>query len=92
MLRAIIPALRSYDLVLNEAKSSIMPKAALVTEEPDLEQLFSDAFDEVASEVDDDKSATTSKLRFSTHRGRGRGPSVQRPRRAGVGMVCSTIF
>jgi hypothetical protein len=58
LLRAIIPALRSYDLVLNEAKSSIMPKAALVTEEPDLEQLFADAFDEVSSQVDDDDFRT----------------------------------
>jgi hypothetical protein len=58
LLRAIIPALRSYDLVLNEAKSSIMPKAALVTEEPDLEQLFADAFDEVSSQVDDDEFRT----------------------------------
>lgn len=58
LLRAIIPALRSYDLVLNEAKSSIMPKAALVTEEPDLEQLFSNAFDEVSSQVGDDDFST----------------------------------
>jgi hypothetical protein len=58
LLRAIIPALRSYDLVLNEAKSSIMPKGALVTEEPDLEQLFADAFNEVSSQVDDEKLTT----------------------------------
>ncbi|MGH6826753.1 RNA-directed DNA polymerase [Methyloceanibacter sp.] len=58
LLRAIIPALRSYDLVINEAKSSIMPKAALVTEEPDLEQLFADAFDEVSSQVGDHKFRT----------------------------------
>lgn len=58
LLRAIIPALRSYDLVLNEAKSSIMPKAALVTEEPDLEQLFVDAFNEVSSQVDEDEFRT----------------------------------
>jgi hypothetical protein len=58
LLRAIIPALRSYDLVLNEAKSSIMPKAALVTEEPDLEQLFANAVNEVSSQVDDDEFGT----------------------------------
>jgi hypothetical protein len=58
LLRAIIPALRSYDLVINEAKSSVMPKAALVTEEPDLEQLFANAFDEVAAQVEDDGFST----------------------------------
>jgi len=58
LLRSIIPALRSYDLVLNEAKSSIMPKSALVTEEPDLEQLFADAVAEVSSQVDDEEYST----------------------------------
>ncbi|MGH8614942.1 MAG: RNA-directed DNA polymerase [Gammaproteobacteria bacterium] len=54
LLRALIPTLRSYDLVLNEAKSVIMPKSALVTEEPDLEALFSDAVAEVSQQVDDE--------------------------------------
>lgn len=54
LLRALIPALRSYDLVLNEAKSVIMPKSALVTEEPDLEALFSDAVEEISQQVDDE--------------------------------------
>jgi hypothetical protein len=58
LLRAIIPELRSYDLVLNEAKSSIMPKSALVTEEPDLEQLFARAFDEVSGQLDDESFKT----------------------------------
>jgi hypothetical protein len=53
LLRALIPALRSYDLVLNEAKSIVMPKSALVTEEPDLEALFSAAVEEIASQVED---------------------------------------
>jgi hypothetical protein len=54
LLRELIPALRGYDLVLNEAKSVIMPKSALITEEPDLETLFAAAVAEVASQVDDD--------------------------------------
>jgi hypothetical protein len=53
LLRALIPTLRSYDLVLNEAKSVIMPKSALVTEEPDLEALFSAAVAEISYQVDD---------------------------------------
>jgi Reverse transcriptase (RNA-dependent DNA polymerase) len=58
LLRMLIPALRSYDLVLNEAKSSIMPKTALVTEEPDLEQLFAAAFSEISSQVGEAKFQT----------------------------------
>lgn len=54
LMRDLIPLLRSYDLVLNEAKSVIMPKAALVTEEPDLETLFAAAVEEVSAQVDDD--------------------------------------
>jgi Reverse transcriptase (RNA-dependent DNA polymerase) len=54
LLRELIPALRSYDLVLNEAKSMVMPKSSLMTEEPDLEALFADAVAEIASQVDDD--------------------------------------
>lgn len=54
LLRELIPFLRSYDLVLNEAKSVVMPKAALITEEPDLEELFNDAVVEIADQVDDD--------------------------------------
>ena len=55
LLRALIPTLRSYDLVLNEAKSVIIPKSALVTEEPDLEALFVNAVDEIANQVDEEE-------------------------------------
>ncbi|PWB89689.1 hypothetical protein C5688_14745 [Methylocystis sp. MitZ-2018] len=54
MLRDLIPFLRSYDLVLNEAKCVIMPKGNLITEEPDLEELFDDAVKEISGQVDDD--------------------------------------
>ena len=33
--------------------SLLMPKAALITEEPDLETLFADAVAEISSQVDD---------------------------------------
>jgi hypothetical protein len=55
LLRELIPALRSYDLVINEAKASVMPKAALVTEEPDLETLFAAAIAEIASQIEHDE-------------------------------------
>lgn len=54
LLRELIPFLRTYDLVLNEAKCVVMPKAALITEEPDLEELFSSAVDEISEQIDDD--------------------------------------
>jgi hypothetical protein len=54
LLRELIPFLRTYDLVLNEAKCVIMPKAALITEEPDLEDLFSNAVAEIAEQIDDE--------------------------------------
>jgi hypothetical protein len=54
LLRELIPALRTYDLTLNEAKSKIMLKSSLITEEPDLEALFADAVDEISSQLDDD--------------------------------------
>jgi hypothetical protein len=54
MLRELIPFLRTYDLVLNEAKCVIIPKASLITEEPDLEGLFNDAVKEIAGQVEDD--------------------------------------
>jgi hypothetical protein len=53
LLRDLIPFLRSYDLVLNEAKSVIMPKGALITEEPDLEALFAGAVEEISRHVDE---------------------------------------
>ena len=54
LLRELIPTFRSYDLVLNEAKSVVIPKSALMTEEPDLEDLFSAAVQEISDQVDDD--------------------------------------
>lgn len=54
LLRELIPELRGYDLVLNEAKSVIRPKATLKTEEPDLEALFDAAVEEVSAQIDDD--------------------------------------
>jgi hypothetical protein len=54
LLRELIPVLRSYDLVLNEAKSVIIPTSALITEEPDLEALFEDAVTEISNQVNDD--------------------------------------
>jgi hypothetical protein len=54
LMRELIPVLRSYDLVLNEAKSVIIPATALITEEPDLEALFDDAVAEIADQVDDE--------------------------------------
>lgn len=53
LMRQLIPELRRYDLVLNEAKSVIMPKGSLNTDEPDLETLFSKAVAEISSQVDD---------------------------------------
>lgn len=54
LLKGLIPILRSYDLVLNEAKSVILPVATLRAEEPDLESLFNAALDEIASQVEDE--------------------------------------
>lgn len=54
LIRELIPELRRYDLVLNEAKSVIMPKTSLNTEEPDLEELFDEAVEEISSQVEDE--------------------------------------
>ncbi len=54
LMRQLIPELRSYDLVLNEAKSLIMPKTALNTEEPDLEALFEEAVEEISNQIEDE--------------------------------------
>lgn len=54
LLRKLIPELRSYDLVLNEAKSKILPATALIAEEPDLEKLFEAAVDEISNQIDDE--------------------------------------
>ena len=53
LLRDLIPLLRSYDLVLNETKCAVIPKGTLITEEPDLEELFSSAVEEISNQVDD---------------------------------------
>lgn len=55
LLRDLIPVLRGYDLVLNEAKSAIMPKKALMTEEPDLEAMFESALEEISAQIDDEE-------------------------------------
>lgn len=54
LLRELIPALRSYDLIINEAKSVIIPKSALITEEPDLEELFAEAVAEISGQIDEE--------------------------------------
>lgn len=54
LIRELVPFLRSYDLVLNEAKCAIIPKGNLHAEEPDLEELFNNAVEEVSSQVNDD--------------------------------------
>ena len=54
LLRELIPTLRSYDLVLNEAKSALLPKAAMRTEEPDLEALFTAAVQEIADQLEEE--------------------------------------
>jgi hypothetical protein len=53
VLRKIIPELRLYDLRLNEAKSKVIVKADLFTEEPDLEDLFSEALEEVSEQLEE---------------------------------------
>ncbi len=53
LLRELIPALRTYDLTLNEAKSKILLKSSLNAEEPDLEALFADAVDEISEQLND---------------------------------------
>ena len=58
VLRALIPFLRSYDLTLNEAKSTVMPKSALFAEEPDLEELFGKAVEEISEQLDDEDADT----------------------------------
>lgn len=53
LLRDLIPFMRSYDLSLNENKSSILPKNLLATMEPDLEALFQAAVEEISEQFDD---------------------------------------
>jgi hypothetical protein len=58
VLRKLIPFLRAYDLNLNETKSTILRKSALYYEGPDLDLLFSNAVDEVATQLGEDNSDT----------------------------------
>lgn len=52
-LKRIIPKLRELDLTLNEAKSKILPKSMLTAEEPDLQDLFDSAIEEIRGQLDD---------------------------------------
>jgi hypothetical protein len=54
VLRRLTEVLRQYDLVLNEAKSYVLPKEMLVSEEPDLEAAFRDAVQEVRDQLNDE--------------------------------------
>ncbi len=55
LMRALIVELRSYDLTISEGKSYIIAKHLLVTEEPDLEELFAEAIAETSkSDGDND--------------------------------------
>ena len=58
VLRKLIPFLRSYDLNLNEVKSTVMPKSALFAEEPDLDGLFSEAVEEISGQLGEEDGAT----------------------------------
>ena len=93
VVRKLIPMLRSYDLILNEAKSRILPAKTLLTEEPDLEELFNDAFEEAKDQLTDEEmqsdtasrrsgtKATTRSARRSNSQQRGRSlnPSKTTP-------------
>ncbi len=52
LLRRLIPFLRGYDLNLNEVKSAVYPKSTLFVEEPDLENLFSQAVEEITAQLE----------------------------------------
>jgi hypothetical protein len=58
VLRKLIPFLRSYDLNLNEVKSTILSKMAMLAEEPDLEELFSEAVAEISEQLKDEDTDT----------------------------------
>ena len=51
--RKLIRFLRRYDLTVNEAKARLMPSSFLLAEEPDLEELFSNAVEEVTDQADE---------------------------------------
>jgi len=54
ILRELIPALRSYDLSLNESKCKILPKNLLLAMEPDLDSLFQAAVKEIGKQIKED--------------------------------------
>ena len=54
IVRGAISLLRQYDLSLNEGKSRVMAKAALQSEEPDLEALFAAAIEEISEQTEDE--------------------------------------
>lgn len=56
--RRLIARLRTYDLSLNEFKTTFMVASNLLTEEPDLEILFNNAVDEISDWFDDDLQQT----------------------------------
>jgi hypothetical protein len=55
LLVQLIPKLRTYDLVLNEAKCMIIPKWQFHAEEPDLQSLFNDAVEEIRDQLNDEE-------------------------------------
>ena len=59
LLRDFIPFLRRYDLVLNETKCVVMPKTAVTAEEPDLQELFNSAVEEISGQIDDKDVGTS---------------------------------
>ena len=52
--RLLTAKLRDYDLGLNEYKSKLLRSESLVIEEPDLERLFDDAFNERLEQLEED--------------------------------------
>ena len=51
--RILTAKLRDYDLGLNESKSKLLRSRSLITEEPDLERLFGDAFEERLEQLEE---------------------------------------
>jgi hypothetical protein len=52
--RDLIATLREYDLSLNESKSAFMAAGNLISEEPDLDELFQHAVEEISSQLEDE--------------------------------------
>jgi Reverse transcriptase (RNA-dependent DNA polymerase) len=53
--RILTSKLRDYDLGLNEYKSKLLQSNSLIIEEPDLERLFADAFNERLEQLEEDE-------------------------------------